>query len=227
MQTDSIRFAGNVNFAVNYSNNNNVSLLQTSASLALQVKTKDLRTVFLILGNYDHAESKSEDFVNNGFFHLRATQKWNKFIRWEAFGQAQFNYLLGIKQRFLVGTGPRIKFLQINKNAFGYFGFMHMLEYEQSAGELSVINRHNRWSTYLTLTVGFPKINAELVTTTYYQPRPDLFQDYRVSHQTSINFAISRHLKFSSGVTYYFDSFPPSDVRRKALTLQQGIRYDF
>ncbi len=227
MQTDSIRFAGNVNFLIDYTNNNNITLLQTSASLALQMKSKNLRNIFLILGSYDRAQAKNQDFDHNGFFHLRSTQKINDFIRWEAFGQVQFNYLLGIKQRLLFGTGPRMKIFKSNNHKAAYFGVMQMLEYEESSGEINVILRQLRLSSYLTLTFGFPKINAELTSTTYFQPRPDVFKDYRISTQTSMSFALQKHLRFTSGFSYYYDAFPPASFRGRAISIQQGIRYEF
>ena len=102
-----------------------------------------------------------------------------------------------------------------------------MLEYEESSGEINAILRQLRLSSYLTLTFGFPKINAELTSTTYFQPRPDVFKDYRISTQTSMNFALQKHLRFTTGFSYFYDAFPPVNFRGRAISIQQGIRYEF
>lgn len=226
MQTDSIRLAGNMNFSLSYQENNNVSLFVTKNAAAIQYKTKSLKDIFLFLGNLDISKSESTEFSNSAFAHFRYTRKINKWLRWEAFAQVQYNRLLSVGIRSLTGTGPRFKLFGA-ENAVGYLGTLYMFEYEETTEINPEVHQDHRLSSYLTMTVGVPRIKGEMVTTTYFQPRFDLLNDFRVSHQTSLAFNITRHFKWITGFSYMYDENPPQGVNRETLSLDQGFRIEF
>lgn len=226
MRTDSVRLAGNFSLNLSFTENNAVSLFVTRAQASVQWKSRDLRSIWLLLGNYELSKAEDKDFSNAAFAHLRYNYKFSKWIRWELFSQIQYNRLLGVKSRLLLGTGPRIKFLH-DKKKHAYAGLSYMYEYEETLESPAVINSHHRLSSYLTFSLGFPALQSDLVWTTYYQPRPDVFSDFRMMQQTSLTININKHIRFTSAFFLLYDSHPPAGIGRRAIRVDQGIRYEF
>lgn len=226
MQTDSLRRAGHFNLSLSYQENNNAKFFTAKSALMLQYKSKSLKDIFMVIGNYDLAQGNTTDFSNSGFAHFRYTRKLNSWLRWEAFSQVQYNKLLSVGMRWLTGTGPRFKLLGA-KNAVAYFGTLYMYEYEEVTGTQPEIHRDHRLSSYLTMTFGFPKISGELVSTTYFQPRLNQLDDFRLMQQTQLVFNITKKFKWATGFSFLYDAFPPEGVTARAITLDQGFRLDF
>lgn len=226
MHTDSIRVAGNINVSFSYSETNEVRLLMLKASEAFQLKSKNLDHLWLLLGNYDLSRSDEQDFANSWFAHMRYNYRIMKWLKWEVYTQGQYNKLLGIQLRYLNGTGPRFKLLEKNGHA-GYTGISYMYEYEETSESPRQFNRQHRISSYFTATLQLKKPLVEFVTTTYFQPRIDVFNDYRIMQQSSFRLTITNKLRFTAGLLYLFDSEPPGGVNGRSLRLDQGIRYEF
>lgn len=226
MHTDSVRVTGNMGFSFSYQENNAVSLMVLKSSLALQLKSKSLKDIFMCIGNIDLSKSSSQDFSNSAFGHFRYNRKLNKWLRWEAFTQMQYNRLLGVGLRWLNGTGPRFK-LWKKENSTSYFGALYMYEYEETTGIIPVTNRNHRMSNYWTVSCAVPKIKGEFISTSYFQPRLDKLDDFRILNQTTFAFHITEKLKLTTSIVYLFDAFPPENVNSKAFSFDQGIRIDF
>ncbi len=227
MHTDSVRIAGNASLTFTFTDNNNKQLLVTRNALALQTKSKSLRDIYLVLANLDFSRAGRATFSNSAFLHLRYNRKWNKLLRWEAFTQAQYNRVLGIQTRFLAGTGPRIKLLQGAKTA-AYWGTLYMYEYEVTTAIPPAFRREHRVSAYLSATIELPKgLPGELITTTYFQPRLDKPADFRISHETSLELNITKKLRATTRLNYFYDAAPPVGIAGRALAVEQGFRLGF
>jgi len=226
MQTDSVRFAGNMNFNLAYQENNSISLFMLKSALATQYKSKSLKDIFMVLGNFDLTKSGSQEFSNSAFGHFRYNRKFSSFFRWEAFAQVQYNKLLSVGIRTLAGTGPRLKLLN-KKNGVGYLGTLYMYEYEETTELNPEIHRNHRLSSYITFSISIPKIKGEFVTTSYYQPRLDKFNDFRFSNQSHLAFHLTQKLRWTTGFSFLYDEFPPAGVSKRALSLDQGFRIEF
>lgn len=111
IQVDSIRFVLKSDLLFDCSNNNGDYLSQFTANLATQIKSKDLKRIYMFIGSYNTERSKDQDFQNSYFLHLRYNQKITKVFRFEAFIQDQYNALLTINNRQLIGAGLRLKFI--------------------------------------------------------------------------------------------------------------------
>ncbi len=82
-----------------YSDNNGKDLLQISNDLSCQVKSKNLRNIYLFLSKYKWVKTKSDDFINIFFAHLRYNYELTRVTRLESFVQYQNNRMLDINAR--------------------------------------------------------------------------------------------------------------------------------
>jgi hypothetical protein len=227
MHTDSVRTAGSLSLGLSFTENNGKQLFVTRNALALQSKSKSLRDIWLVLANLDLSKADGAAFSNSAFLHLRYNRKMNRLLRWEAFTQAQYNRVLGIGSRWLAGTGPRLKLFSTEKSAL-YWGNLYMFEYETTTAASPVISRQHRLSAYLSATFDLnPALPCELISTTYFQPRLDRLADYRLSHETSLELNITKKLRATTRLYYFFDAAPPAGIAGRALALEQGFRVGF
>ncbi|UJH90598.1 DUF481 domain-containing protein [Antarcticibacterium sp. 1MA-6-2] len=113
MQTDSVRFALNADFSFNHTNNDGNQVNQIDAALSTQLKSKDLRKLYFFVGNYRLIDSGEENLQNAWFLHGRFNYKFEglELLRFESFIQGQYNQLLVVEQRNLVGAGLRVKWI--------------------------------------------------------------------------------------------------------------------
>lgn len=193
------------------------------ATAHLQYKHK--KNLYLILGNVDLLKSKQQDLVNSAFFHFRYNYKIKDWLRWEAFTQVQTNKLIGVRLRFLAGTGPRFKVVQVEKFKT-YIGTLYMMEYELNAEKTQKLFE-GRFDGYLSFSFRPVKI-MEIVSTTYYQPRIDKTSDFRISTDNSVNFKVYK--KISLGISYLlnYDSRPPEGGYSKlTYNWENKIEVDF
>lgn len=201
--TDTIGWRGNYNLGFTYGKQA-VQYFAFSNIAHIQYKSK--RSLYLILGSVDLIKSKNEELINSGFFHLRYNYKIRNWLRWEAFTQIQYNKLNGIRLRYLLGTGPRFKAVQVEKFKT-YIGTLYMLEYEINTDKTQKVLQ-GRFSAYLSFSFR-PIKSVEIVSTTYYQPRFDMIKDYRVSTDNSLSFKFHKYLSFGVNFRLNFDSRPP------------------
>ena len=251
MKLDTLRFKlrGNVNF--NYSNNNGSSLSQIGTALTTAFRFKDSTEIYFFTGSYNLAKSKTEDFQNSWFFHLRYNKKLGnpekkKFrdnFRLEAFIQNQNNELQTINSRNLVGAGIRIKFIDyLNKEprpaswelisreekkfkleSFkAYFGNSYMYEIEKVQSSGQQFYNH-RNSSYLSLTLNFTTL--ELISTLYVQPLYADFTNYRISEQLQVDIPFSRSFSFNISYSYFYNSFSPSEDKDYNSNLFFGLSF--
>lgn len=225
MRTDSVRISGFAQLGLSLIKNDDLSLFQFSGDAAVQWKSKDLKTEILFLSSYKTSRSRQVDYVDVLFGHLRLTRELSPFFRWELFQQYQKNPPLGISSRILTGTGPRIKFLNTDRFS-GYFGthYMYETEIQQESGRML---RHHRSSSYMSFTIQFPSLKSELVTTTYYQPEWGNASDFRVFSESQLLLTLTQNLVWRTDLQIFFDRAPPEGIRRKAMSLIQGIKYQF
>lgn len=223
MQSDSVRATGNAEAGYSYQKTNDIVTSKFNASLAVQLKSKSLRQIYLILGDYDLARSFDQTSNHAGFGHFRYNYKVNSWLRWEAYSQLQFNELLSLKTRLLLGTGARFKVLK-EEHLKSYIGVSSFFEYEEVRDPGPIFNRDFRLSTYAVLSWKFPKNRGELTSTTYYQPLLNNFTDYRINSQNALVLNITKHVAFTTQFSYFVDSRPPINVDREVFSLENGIR---
>lgn len=223
MQTDSVRFALNGDFSFNHTNNDGNQVNQIDAALTTQLKSKDLRKIYFLLGNYRLIDSGEENLQNAWFLHGRFNYKFNKLqiLRFESFIQGQYNQLLIVEQRNLIGAGLRVKWM--DKEGFsGYAGnsYMYEVEFSERAGTTDYNHRN---STYLTLSYTAKSLKFSVTNTVYFQPLYRNLSDYRILEQFRLDIPLSNWLKVFTLYNYYFDSNTPLNTREYTSNLNFGV----
>jgi Protein of unknown function, DUF481 len=224
IHSDSIRQAGEFNFDYSYSDVNKKKLTVFNTSLVLQQKSKNLKNYLLLLANAELSKARNENFENAAFLHLRFNHKFSKLLRWEAFAQLQSNLPIGIKIRYLTGTGPRLKLLNYSFIHL-YLGSLYMLEYEKTTSGVNTTGHRN--SSYVSFSVDIPQVKAELISTTYFQPLFANLQDYRILSENRLDFYITKRFKVQTSFRYFFDSRPPEGINNYTLAFKQGFGWRF
>ena len=225
IQSDSNKVVFNLGLAGNYSNNDGTKLLLMSTNLLSSLKSKDLKGIFLLLGNFELSKSGEQEFANSWFGHFRYNREFTPVVRGEMFLQLLNNSLLSIDLRNLLGIGPRFKL--VNTAPFNlYFGSSYMHEWERSS-RYDSRTQANRLSTYLSFTLK-PKSSGFLFThTAYYQPNFADWQDYRFLDELQTSLAITEHVSLTYAMRYYFDSAAPNNGYQRTLNLTCGVNFQW
>lgn len=190
----------------------------------LQYKTKNTKSLYLLLTDFNFLRAKDEKFVNGGFVHLRYNYKVNKWLRMEAFFQTQYNRITKIKHRELVGVGPRFKLTNYDDLRI-YVGTLYMFEYEKLIDNITIEKNH-RWSSYLSISM-FPRDNISISTTTYFQPKFNDFSDFRISTDNKLGIGITDKLSLNINFHLAYDANPPFEIPKLTYVLQNGLEVQF
>ncbi len=221
IQSDTTGWLGTAAAAVSLTKNTQ-QVFDAEASAHLQYKSQ--RSLYLILGNYGVLKTKDEKLINNAFLHFRYNYKITKTLRWEAFTQIQNNLITRIKSRFLIGTGPRFKIASSKVFRF-YAASLPMYEIEKETG-VDELHKNVRLSSYASFSI-YPNDRIEIISTTFYQPRIDKFNDYRILNQSSFKVKASKKLTLGVNWNYLFDSYPAIGIPQVNYTLSTGLEYAF
>ena len=226
LRNDTTRIAGIAGLAYSYKQTNDVKLTDIDASLILQLRSKNKKDILLLLGNYELLRTSTQSLTNTGFGHIRFTHKFNSFLRMEAFTQYQTNEKLNLKNRHLLGVGPRLRVFN-RKNADSALGCLYMAEWEETTDDMSGLILYHRVSSYLSFNFVIKEDFCEITSITYYQPLINDFNDYRLSNNTSLHIKLLKNLGFETGVRYSFDSQPPAGVINNTFSTTMGVKYKF
>jgi len=221
MQTDSIRFVLKNDFAFSYTDNNGKYLYQVSNGLSTQVKSKDLRQIYLLLGTYKLIRTADVELANSWFLHFRANYKVTKLFRLESFVQSQGDQVLDVNSRNLIGAGARLKLIS-KENLKLYVANAYMYEVERS-DEFDNLFYNHRNSSYISFTGYLPKAKLSIINTLYYQPLFKDFSDYRLLEQFKMEYPITKYLKIFALYNYYYDSFTPKERSQYSSSTKVGL----
>lgn len=187
-----------------------------------QIQYKQKKSLYLILANLNYTKANGRDALNDGFAHFRYNYKFTNYLRWELFSQFQYNKLLALNKRYLLGSGPRLKWISKNRMAV-YSGHLIMFENE-IYNNIDSEEKNWRMSNYLSWTISVKK-HFSFTGTIYYQPLLRRFSDYRISGQSSLQIFLGQHLYFRNVVNFISDSKPPTSIPKLVYTFQMGLGY--
>jgi len=208
MHTDSIRSVLNSDLLFNYADNNGDYILQIGSNLSAQLKSRNLKSIYFLIGNVNLIRSKSEDFQNSYFMHARFNHKLSNLVRFEAFVQNQNNKKLTITRRNLLGIGFRFKLLSNNKT-LAYFGNSYMYEIERiDSTDQNFYNHRN--SSYISLNQTFKKLNLDVTGTLYFQPLFRNIGNHRILSQFKAEIPLTKRISFSALYNYSVIKFNSS-----------------
>ncbi len=223
IQRDSIRFVLIADLSYSTQKNNDETFSFFNAVATAQYKSKSLKSLYLFIANADYAIANVKELSNSALFHFRYNYKVTESVKLEFFSQLQYNEVLDLRLRSLWGVGPRFKVSSSEDIKF-YSGVLYMYEYEKTS-EINISQFvFHRMSSYLSMSLKLPNKLGELVSVSYYQPRLDMFNDYRISNQTSLSFNLTSKILFSNTLNLVYDSEPPVDINRLNLNFTNGIK---
>lgn len=217
---DTNGFVGSAN--LDFSVNKNV---QEVLNLGINIHAQYLynRHRILAISDLMFIKAGDKDFVNAGYQHLRYNYKIINRVTLEAFTQAQYNLALLLNKRYLAGAGPRFKLIKRSKVKL-YAGSLYMFEYQVQNND-SIEEYNHRISTYVTFNVGLKSI--DFVTTTYFQPNINDFEDYRIANDSSFELQINKSLNFRAGINLLYDTKQPRGIPALSYIYKNGITFKF
>jgi len=208
-QSDTTGLFGHLYLGLNLVENGNTIFTFRSGGQAEWLKDKNL---WLSTTDFNLIKVNENEFVNNGFQHLRYNRKLNKKWTYEAFGQIQFNERTRIKLRALLGTGIRITLVE-----------------KDEIKDTTIVHRDQRLSSYLSFHWQ-PNKNITFSGTSYYQPILTEFSNIRLSSSTGMQLKITDKLSFKTTFQITFDGQIKRDtpeITDTIYSLVNGIRWDF
>ena len=221
MENDTNKWAGKIKIGGSYVKTS-TELLTLFLNNHLQYENG--KNMFLILTNYKVSKSASESFQNAGTQHFRYNYKINKKLTFEAFTQAQYNKLLNVNFRWLLGTGPRYTLLNNGKNKIN-IAALYMYQYEELT-DPQLIHRDHRISSYISMNFKIAN-HVSFNNTTYFQPKLTEIGDFRVYSQFNLQFSISKSFAFSTAYRLYYDSKPPEGIVQRTHFIENALTFTF
>lgn len=229
LRVDTQRVMGLVNFDFGMSRNKAGRFLRPGLDFRLEANKNQHR--WLVLGGYaltrftdiDIPGASAKNFNNRGFVHLRYSRSLNDHFALEGFTQYQFDEIQEIDQRILTGGGIRYRAVDSDRGYF-FIGATYMYEYERTSAEEEglVFNKHHRISMYLSGGAQFNE-HVRINSTTYFQPRPDVLSDYRISTVNSLTADLSDQLGLRLQINLIYDARPPLSVPRLMYDTSAGF----
>ncbi|MDI9312085.1 MAG: DUF481 domain-containing protein [Limnohabitans sp.] len=223
IQNDSIRFTSIFECNFNTSKTNNIKISAFNFNFTEQLKSKNYLNYYLFFGNYERNEINSDIVTNASMFHFRYNRKINRTIRFELFTQVQNNRLLNIQLRNLYGVGTRIKFYK-HKLLSAYLGNSYMFEYQKLYQEGENTFQFHRLNNYLSFHLKNKSHTIEVNSITYYQPSIEDFKNYRFTHESSLNFKITKNLFYNTSISLGFDNMPALGINKNNYSFKNGLK---
>lgn len=182
-----------------------------------------------LTGSVRYGEEDGERFKDRSFAHLRYNYRALPWLVGEAFTQIERDGFKLLQRRFLLGAGPRLRY--VDTEAVKLFqGTALMFEDEEL--DVSQVDTHPahvstvRWSNYVNLRLRLTD-KTYAINTVYVQPRLGAFGDVRVLDEASLAVVLTRHLTLTTTFSLSYDSRPPDDVEGLDLVLRNGVQVSF
>jgi hypothetical protein len=212
---------GNIELSLNFVQNTNNVFQTQNSSLFQWNKNKHSLMSFNALNLTVFNDSKA---LNDGVQYLRYSYHLKEFFDIETFGQAQYNEIIKIRGRYLMGLGGRLHIFDSEKDSVKLHLSVHyMREYEEeTTGE---INRHHRLNNVLSF--GWPindKIGLNLIA--YYQPDMQNFKDFRFSSEAGLEIEILERLTFKYSMAWFYDENPPDGINRIFYNIKNALLFE-
>lgn len=219
--TDSIQWVEQLELGFNLTHNKkDVFNIKGKAQIEFTYYDK----LLISITNFNFVKAGDQNFINEGFQHLRYNSKLKEKLTFEIFAQVQYNERTNIALRALAGTGLRTRIFQKEKDK-GYLGISYMYEFEEES--LEVIKHHNhRLNTYLSFS-WHPQPNIRVASTSYYQPLFTNPKDYRLSSQTAAIFSFSKRLDFKTTFSILYDTRAAVGAPKTVYKFLNSFRYSF
>lgn len=191
-----------------------------------QVQYKNKKTLSLLLLDARLLRAGDQDFNRSGFAHFRYNRDLTDPLKLEAFAQAQFNKLLLIESRTLAGSGLRYRLLKSKNGKHRIYSGLAML-FERNVF-LENLGEQEWWrlSSYVSMTFR-PWEGVKLVSTTYFQPQIDRWENYRMSTEWRLDMPLGKKLSFYTDFSLSIDQSLPDDAPTSVYAWVNGLTWRF
>ena len=227
-QQADVGLSGTTSGSISYQSGN-IDLLRIEGGANLVYRyhehTYILKGAYAFFGEYLNAPTP---IIHKGFSHLRYRYRLEDWLQIESFIQGSFDKMLRIKLRLLWGAGLRFEYSMDDLDVAA--GTTYMLEREVEEDDywddVSFGSLVNRWSNYLMVTYEIVE-NVTVGTMNFFQPRFDVFCDYRFYHDLYLEVAASQTVAMRLSYEIQYDSAPwPSvDPIDRAIKTTLGISF--
>lgn len=184
------------------------------------------------VASYDYKRGGGKSIVHKAFAHIRAMYYFSDAFSGETFVQKEFNEFLKVNDRNLFGLSGRFKAMDITpetdsmSNAVMYLGLGLMFENENIGTENPYIKNLVRSTNYVNFRWTLKNV-AIVQSVAYLQVNTKRISDFRLTNETSVEFVITKYLKFLTSMKYRYDNDPPVNVKGYDLELSNGIKVEF
>ena len=206
----------------------NTDKSQTSIGTSLQWHAQK-RAEFLIF-DYTYGENEGSTNTNKGFLHARQQYHYQTQHSWELFSQIQHNEFTRLSLRSLIGTGNRMRLSTLSEQKIIFFGSGLFYENEKLEASINTTDDTSTTSWRANLYLIFKqKLNdtVSFQNSTYYQPDPTEFNDYRLIDNASLNIKLNKNLNFEVTLNVSHDARPPQNVDETDVNYRTGLNYQF
>lgn len=214
---DSTGWVGKADLSFNVTSNQQQVL---DLNTALHVQYRQNKNTYMLLGGAGMIRAGENDFDNSGHIHFRYNRDLNPWLTWEAFAQGQYNRVLMIDHRELIGTGPRFRLLN-HENSKLFFASLYMFENEMLIEDKKSVIKH-RLSNYVAFNW---KINDHVAMNNivYFQPVITEFDDHRIMLQSEFRFKITEIVGFVVNFSLLQNSNPPPGIKNTVYSVRNGL----
>ncbi len=213
------------------SGNANVILVEYSLNFRYKWKKNNLK----LLSGGEYIQEDGVDVSNNLFGQLRYNYHFNDKNRLVSLYQLQYNKVLLLNRRQLLGLGIRHRLLEIGTDSTNKFNadftLGAMQEEEQlntetlQVGEKNYTN-YTRSMLSLVLSINMGE-NFTFINTTYFQQHLKELTDYRLFNEINLLFSINKWMTLSCDFEIRYDSEPPSSLQAKDFNTNLGLLFTF
>lgn len=203
--------------------NVDLTLLNADAHLGIKVDSTNLVRV---MGGVNVLQNGTQLTNNIGFLQIRFNKDLTRGIKTFKFTQLQYNNILLLEKRWLLGGGFRFELIPDSSRFKAAFLLGAMWENEWlnpemlDPGEVQE-TRFTRTATSFSLRYKTEKLT--IISTTYYQARLKDFKDFRLLNDTEIALKVNKHLSVFNVFEYRYDSKPPNRLNPYDYTSSLGI----
>ena len=190
---DTTNLVGRIKFGLTGFNNTS-DIFEIGSSLNTQYKNGNNK--FMIVADLHVMKSNAVKVDNTAYVHFRYNYSLSKLYAIELFCQTQYNDIIKISNRSIVGTGLRLNVVKTNKNHL-FYGLGAFYEHQENNFD-KILWNIVRLNTYLTYHYQVSPF-IEFTNTFYYQPNVSNFSDLRIYNEFALIIDISKRFGFESG----------------------------
>lgn len=183
-----------------------------------------------VIVNYERGESGGSLFSDKAFVHTRVTRNITDAWIAEIFVQKEFNKLISLNDRRLLGSGLRYEIRKIDTAAISQrfvcglgAGLMYEREHTRAPHDIQTLVRS---TNYMSLAWKLDD-RVSFFSTAYFQIAYKHASDFRVLNESAFAFSVMKNLSFLASFNLRYDHEPPPSVKKYDLALTNGLNIRF